>query len=288
MATELIQLAVGDYDVTIPGLPLGRVRARRDRAAADPEVPAAARADRVAARVDEGARGRLPVRSLRLARRRRRPRVRAGDPDARADRHLLVRRTTARTPGTRRSCTRCRTCGTATASRPTRGTTCGSTRATRAGTSSPGPRRTTRSRRTPRATRTTRATRRVEELMKAVYAHGDEWRAESGPVARAVERRRAVRLPALPRRRARALRAAPEGRPGGVRADREGVPGAASRTARRAPTTSSRSPRRSPGARTSSRSCASGCTGPRRRRCRTGRPDLRTSGANPPSRATRA
>ena len=53
---------------------------------------------------------------------------------------------------------------------------------------------------------------RFDDLMKAVYAHGDEWRAEDGPVALPDERGHAVRLPALPRRRARALRAAPEGR----------------------------------------------------------------------------
>ena len=52
------------------------------------------------------------------------------------------------------------------------------------------------------------------ELMKAVYAHGDEWRAENGPVARPFDgdANDAVHLQRLPRRRAGALRAAPEGR----------------------------------------------------------------------------
>ena len=52
------------------------------------------------------------------------------------------------------------------------------------------------------------------ELMKAVYAHGDEWRAEAGPVARPFvgDAEHALPPQRLPRRRARALRAAPEGR----------------------------------------------------------------------------
>ena len=58
----------------------------------------------------------------------------------------------------------------------------------------------------------------LEELMKAVYAHGDEWRAANGPVAAPVRRRRQhpLRPQRLPRWRARALRAAPEDRRRGL------------------------------------------------------------------------
>ena len=58
----------------------------------------------------------------------------------------------------------------------------------------------------------------------------------------------AVRPPALPRRRARALRAAPGRRRGDVPADRAGLRRSATRASRCPPTTSSRSPRRSPAA----------------------------------------
>ena len=63
----------------------------------------------------------------------------------------------------------------------------------------------------------------LDELMKAVYAHGDQWRDDERAGRGAVERRHAVRPPALPRRRARALRAAPGRRRGDVPADRAGL-----------------------------------------------------------------
>ena len=87
----------------------------------------------------------------------------------------------------------------------------------------------------------------------AIYAHGDEWRAENGPVARplAGDATTLFRFQRLPRRRARALRAAPEGRPRGVRSASSAPASTASATARRAPTTSSSSPPRSPAAATS-------------------------------------
>ena len=54
----------------------------------------------------------------------------------------------------------------------------------------------------------------LDELMRAVYAHSDQWRHDSGPVAHAEQRRRddLFSLQRLPRRRARPVRAAPEGR----------------------------------------------------------------------------
>ena len=169
----------------------------------------------------------------------------------------------------------------------TRGATCGSTRATRAGTSSSGPRRTACSRRTPRAIRTTPATRRRRADEGRLRARRRVAR-RVRPGRAAVERGRAVRVPALPRRRARALRAAPEGRQRRVRADRDGLRRRASATARRRPTTSSRSPRRSPAARRRRRSCATGSTAPRRRRCRatrTGREPATQQHGPPPRRA---
>ena len=72
----------------------------------------------------------------------------------------------------------------------------------------------------------------LDELMKAVYAHGDEWRGGERAGRGPVERRRAVRPPALPRRRARALRAAPEDRRRRVPADRARLRRTASRIAR--------------------------------------------------------
>ena len=83
----------------------------------------------------------------------------------------------------RRSCTSCRTCGSATACRRRRGATCGSTRATPAGTSSCTPRRRASWSTTPTGYPDDDGYATFDELMKAVYAHGDQWRADSGPVA---------------------------------------------------------------------------------------------------------
>ena len=64
----------------------------------------------------------------------------------------------------------------------------------------------------------------LEELMRAVYAHGDQWRHDSGPVAKPSSGgRRPVQLQRLPRRRARPVRPAPEDRQVRVRARRAGV-----------------------------------------------------------------
>ena len=87
MATELIQLAVGDCDFSTPGRHAGvvlrDVTAPSITAALQPALGArAGQIDWMEARV-----GPLPVRHLRLARRRRRPRLRAGDADALAARH---------------------------------------------------------------------------------------------------------------------------------------------------------------------------------------------------------
>jgi hypothetical protein len=90
MATELIQFAVGNYDVTNEGFHSGVfLREVTSRSLTKQYLPAAG-PDALAAGLDAGARRRLPVRPLPLARRHRRTRVRAGDPDVRADRHLLV------------------------------------------------------------------------------------------------------------------------------------------------------------------------------------------------------
>ena len=117
MATELIQLAVGDLDVIDArrhaGVLLRDVTARPITARIEPLLAV------TPAQMDwmQDARRALPVRPLRLARGRGRPRLRAGDADARADRHVAGSTTSRRTCGTRRCCTRCRTCGSATASR---------------------------------------------------------------------------------------------------------------------------------------------------------------------------
>ena len=65
----------------------------------------------------------------------------------------------------------------------TRGATCGSTRATPAGTSSSTPRSKGFLEGDTEGYPDDTGYADFDDLMKAVYAHGDEWRAESGPVA---------------------------------------------------------------------------------------------------------
>ena len=127
----------------------------------------------------------------------------------------------------------------------------------------------------------------LEELMKAVYAHGDEWRAENGPVARPFvsDANRPLPSQRLPRRRARALRAAPEDRRRGLRPPRARVGRALSATGSPRPRTSSSSRPRSRAAVTSSPSYVTGCTAPRPRRCRATRTGPSTRRAAPQAKA---
>ena len=223
MATELDPARGRQLRGDRPRLPRRRLRARRDRAEplADAAGRQAARRARPS-RLDGGARRRLPVRRLRLARGRR----------ARSASRSRRRRSRSSTApwfdgtygpgaarGSRRWCTSSRTCGSATASRRTSGATCGSTRATRPGTSGPSRPSTASSRRTSASPTST-------TLMQAVYALGDH------PAAPTTGRSRrplsgdagaAVQRPGLLRRRARALRAAPEDRRRDVPAHRARV-----------------------------------------------------------------
>ena len=160
MATELMQLAVGQLRRDHQRLP-----SPASSCATSPQADhltaimrpllASARADGL----DGGARRPLPVRPLRLARRRRRPRLRARDADAVAHRQALVHRLHAGHVGPDAGARALAHVVRRQRLARTRGATCGSTRATRAGTSSSTPRRRASSRATPRATRTTPATR---------------------------------------------------------------------------------------------------------------------------------
>ena len=136
----------------------------------------------------EDARRALPVRPLRLARRRGRPRLRARDADARADRHLLVRRTSAGDY-----------VGPDAAARAVAHVVRRQRRAVRVERplAQRGPRQLVRVplRRGARASSTT-TPRTIpdrtgyadfDELMHAVYAHGDQWRARLRP-GRAADR----------------------------------------------------------------------------------------------------
>ena len=289
MATELLQLAVGQYDVTNVGFHSGvflRDVTVEEHHARDPARCSTSRP----AQIDymQAARRQVPVRPLRLARGRGRPRLRAGDADARADGHLagsddftqdtwdptllhelshmwfgdsvapydVERPVAQRGP---RQLVRV----------PLRRGARASSRATPS--SIPDPTRLRRLRRPDEGR--LRPRRRVARRVR--------------PGRAADQRGHAVRLPALPRRRARALRAAPEDRRRRLPAHRARLRRTASRTARSRPTTTSRSPPRSPATRASRRSCATGSTAPRPRRCRATRTG-RSTRSGPPRRRSRS
>ena len=121
----------------------------------------------------------LPVRPLRQSLVVDAPRFALETRRCRSTAHAGSR--SRRACGSRPWSTSSRTSGSATASRPTSGATCGSTRATRPGTRSSTPRSTASS---PRTRGHEEATRPSRSCMRRVYALGDQWRAEFGPVAR--------------------------------------------------------------------------------------------------------
>ena len=217
MATELIQLAVGNYDVTPPGRPSRRAAARRHRAPITDARSCPTLALHAGPRSTgwRSASARYPFDLYGSLVVRGRPRLRAGDADARADRHVAGSTTRPRACGSRRCCTRCRTCGSATASSPYD---------VERPVAQRGPRELVRvplRRGERRARGRHRGLARRDRLRHARRADEGRLRARR-PVARTTSgrsrpadqrrRRHAVRLPGLPRRRARPLRAAPEDR----------------------------------------------------------------------------
>ena len=183
MATELTQLAVGNLEFSSPG--------RRPGVLLRDVLPPALK-DRILPRLAVGPAqldwmvervGRYPFDSY-------------GSLVVRADLGFALETQTLSTPrpvlvrrqpqglGMPRCCTSWPTCGSATASPRTSGATCGSTRATRAGTSSSTARSRGSSRTTPSDWPDPNGYDTLEELMRASYAHSDQWRHDWGPVAR--------------------------------------------------------------------------------------------------------